>query len=213
MGKVLFRFFLAFSILFIFHLLPYQAFGADDPSVDQYLKNIQDTPDQNPSATTGEKTTDPSISLWALALRALIALILILLLLYGMAGWLKKGRKGREPNEFHVLSSLWVSQQKSIKLVRVGSHLFLIGVGENLTLLYHFEKEEEAAALIEALERRDLELENRTLPLLFQALNRFRKKDQGRDHFQEELVSQLERLRVGEREKEKKREGEHSDEG
>ncbi|CCQ97769.1 exported hypothetical protein [[Clostridium] ultunense Esp] len=112
------------------------ALKGPDPSVDQYLKSDQEGTSNEGGKWVGQGEKNPP-SYWALAGKVLLALAIVLILLLGFVKWMGRGRRKTGGASVQVVASLWLSQQKSIKLVRVGSHLFLIGVGENINLLYH----------------------------------------------------------------------------
>ncbi|MBE3554826.1 MAG: flagellar biosynthetic protein FliO, partial [Thermicanus sp.] len=166
-----------------------------------YLKSDREVTNNEVGSLVGQGEKNPP-SYWALAGKVLLALAIVLILLFGFVKWLGRGgRKTGGAASFQVVASLWLSQQKSIKLVRVGSHLFLIGVGENLNLLYHFEKEEEVSTLLEELTPPSVW--NREGGIHFNPFIKWLKKDvrrreEGKDDFKEELLRQLERLRTRE---------------
>lgn len=190
-------FLVPFFILILSPPIPILAAHGPDPSVNQYFNQNEERP-TSPKEETNKQSEDGTVSLWGLAGQTFLALLLILLLLYGLAWWIKKGKRGNENEHMGVLATFWVSQNKSIQLIRIGSHFFLIGVGENITLLYHFEKEEEITTILQSLNAPKESLRNGWMDRMLRLLPSHRKREGERDSFKEELIRQMEQLRSDE---------------
>ena len=88
---------------------------------------------QKQSELLQEKKTE---SLFLEVVRLIFALLLVIGLIYFFLYFLRKKNKfGNRIESLENLGGITVGQNKSVQLIRLGDRLFLIGVGENITLL------------------------------------------------------------------------------
>lgn len=142
-------FLIGFIFFFQFGVITY----AETEYVDDCLENPQNCEEPlevEPEQNTGEnqllsEDTD-SGSLFFEIIKLVFALLLVLALIYVFLYFLKRRNKlGTRIQSLENLGGISVGQNKSVQLVRLGDHLYLIGVGEEITFLQKIEDE----ALIE----------------------------------------------------------------
>ncbi|MEN2766437.1 flagellar biosynthetic protein FliO [Ornithinibacillus xuwenensis] len=92
------------------------------------IPNQEDTPQVEPESDNGGLAFD--------LIRMVFALLLILALIYLLLKFLNKRNKlFNQVKTLENLGGIAVGPSKSIQIVRVGSKLYMIGVGENVQLL------------------------------------------------------------------------------
>ncbi len=90
-----------------------------------------------------------SYLVWVIfVLIAIVALIVFLIRYLG-----KKNRGWFGGRSVRTLGGVGLGQNKSLQIIEIGSSVYLIGVGENITLIDKISEAEEVEMLIEALEQ------------------------------------------------------------
>lgn len=119
-------------------------------SVDFNLKkqdknsDVEDTPAAD---TTSEKAA-VSVSAWDY-IKMVLALLFVLALLYGVLKLVNnKNRLYQQHQLIQNLGGLSLGQHKSVQLLQVGDSLFLVGVGEDISILKEITNDEEKEKLM-----------------------------------------------------------------
>lgn len=128
-------------------------------------------------------------------IKMFFALLLILALLYGILIILRRRKKlYQHSNLLENLGGIPLGPNKSIQIVRVGSSLYLIGVGDNIEMLQEITDEELKTALLE-------EKEEDSLPVANMVFNLFQGKQKKNNQktlqsFSENLQEELKKFRT-----------------
>ncbi len=114
-------------------------------SVEQYLKNnnskdekdseaiIEETPDT--TETTEPVSAGVSVTAWDY-IKMVLALLFVIALLYGVLRFVNSRNKTFQTNQLiQNLGGVGVGQGKSLQLMQVGNSIFLVGIGDDITLL------------------------------------------------------------------------------
>lgn len=143
-----------FFILFFLGGLPFQTVSsvhAETTSVKEWLEN----PDQGDSTsqTSAEEKTPPSsqvgISIWDVVKMIVSTIFVIGLLLFVLKWVQKKGRNFANDGVIENIGGTTIGNQKSIQLVKIGNRVYIVGVGESVTLLKEIDNEDEIKHLLE----------------------------------------------------------------
>lgn len=95
-------------------------------------------------------------SLFFELVRLVFALLLVLGLIYASLYFLKRRNKiGNQINSLENVGGISVGQNKSVQLVRLGDRIYLIGVGENVTLLEEVEDQSIIKEIMQARQARE----------------------------------------------------------
>lgn len=128
-------------------------------------------------------------------IKMFFALLLILALLYGILIILRRRKKlYQHSNLLENVGGIPLGPNKSIQIVRVGSSLYLIGVGDNIEMLQEITDEELKTALLE-------EKEEDSLPVANMVFNLFQGKQKKNNQktlqsFSENLQEELKKFRT-----------------
>lgn len=126
-----------------------------EPSVEDTFKNkdkIQEeqtekTPSDNPEPLN---TSNSSNLTFTDFLRVIAAFIFVIALLYGLLRFInKKSRSYQKGGLIKNLGGSGLGNGKSIQLVKIGSKVYIVGVGEDVQLLSEITNEEEIQELLE----------------------------------------------------------------
>lgn len=127
--------------------------------------------------------------------KTVFALLLILLLIYMMLRIMK--RKNRLMSDVKVLENLGgisVGSNKSIQIVRVGTRVYMIGVGENVELLQEIEDEEIINDLSNRTENKEREMSS-LLESFFNRKNGKTEEDNSFQSFNKLFSNELKKLK------------------
>lgn len=120
-------------------------------SVDENLKRIQDKNsdvEELPAADTTSEAAAVSVSVWDY-IKMVFALLFVLALLYGVLKLVNsKNRLYQQHQLIQNLGGLSLGQHKSVQLLQVGDSLFLVGVGEDISILKEITSSEEKEKLM-----------------------------------------------------------------
>ncbi|MET3697973.1 flagellar protein FliO/FliZ [Bacillus oleivorans] len=143
-----------FFILFFLGVLPFQTVStvkADTTSVKEWLENPEQS--ESPSQTSTEEGAPPAqvgISILDV-IKMIFSTVLVITLLLFVLKWVqKKGRNFANHGVIENLGGTTLGNQKSIQLVKIGNRVYIVGVGETVTLLKEIEDEEEIRELFES---------------------------------------------------------------
>lgn len=134
--------FMTLLLLFTCNLSVYAASVDNDTVSNMFDKNEQ--PEDRVGNDPTPAPVDDSPSFASLLIRTVIILLLIIVLMYALSRWITKRGKIFETNQFiKVKSAVNLGQNKSLRLVKVGNSYYLLGVGNDITLLKEFTTEDE----------------------------------------------------------------------
>lgn len=158
----------------------------------------EDTGDKKPnkpvSEADTEADTDTSGSLVFSIVKTVFALLLVLALIYLLLKFLNKRNKlFSQVKALENLGGISVGQSKSIQVVRIGTKVFLVGVGENVELLQEITDEEVKKDLINK-DGFDSNT-NSTTHLLPSFLQPKKDKQNGENNFNHLFSKELEKLK------------------
>ncbi|WP_419961636.1 flagellar biosynthetic protein FliO [Psychrobacillus sp. BM2] len=153
-------------------------------SVDEYLKkqnndvdskkesevNIEETPE------TTEETVSVGVSVTAWDyVKMIFALLFVIALLYGLLRLVNSRNKTFQTNQLiNNLGGVGVGQGKSLQLMQVGNSIFLVGIGEDITLLKEITDPAEIENLTKIYEEKvDI---GKSIPYISELIGRFREK-------------------------------------
>lgn len=106
-------------------------------SVEENLKKIKEKniDVEKPAAETIPETAAVSVSAWDY-IKMVLALLFVLALLYGVLKLVNSKNRMYQQNQLmQNLGGLSLGQHKSVQLLQVGDSLFLVGVGEDISIL------------------------------------------------------------------------------
>lgn len=133
-----------------FLLVPVQT-DAKDKHVTDCLENNEDCLEElekpAESSDTGEEELlkDNNFSSGSLALnivKMVFALLLILALIYLLLWFLKKRNAYQQVGSLENVGGISLGQNKSVQIVRIGSKMYVLGVGDNVDLLKELSAED-----------------------------------------------------------------------
>ncbi|SFA77431.1 flagellar protein FliO/FliZ [Lentibacillus halodurans] len=151
-----------------------------------------DTADNQQSETTGSVESG---SLWMNLVKMVLALLLVLGLIYTLLKFLnKRSRRFQQIKGLENIGGISVGPNKSVQVVRIGSKVFLVGVGENVELLKEIIDEDTKRALL----HRDDAGEHKSAGGLTSFLQQTMTGKSDYDHsndFKKQFASELEKLK------------------
>ena len=176
------KYFLGFCVITVCLFLPYQvetsAAVDSNESIKEYYNSEKETDKESESISESEKdkTEAPSegvsVNAWDY-IKMVFALLFVIVLLYGLLRFVNNRNKSFQHNQLiQNLGGAGVGQGKSIQLMQVGNSLFLVGIGENITLLKEITDPDEIEKLTNIYESK---LESgKAVPYISELFDRFR---------------------------------------
>lgn len=161
----------------------------NEADCEEEQTNVNESADETDDANVAGGETFQSTSLVFSILKMIIALLFVLSLIYGIVLILRKRNRLLEQNDIiENFGGITVGPNKSIQLIRIGSHVYAVGVGDHVDLMLEITEPE----VIEAL----LEKKNKgKQPALFsQLFQRERKSKKDQDEFFDQLKLELNKL-------------------
>lgn len=154
--KVYKNFVIFLASCFILYGLPHPSL-AESGFVDECIENpelceepeIQEEQNENTQLLEQEQTG----SLFVEIVKVGLALLLVVGLIYAFLYFLRRKNKlGNRIKHLENIGGIAVGQNKSVQLVRLGNHLYLIGVGDDITLLQEIKDEKLIDEILQAME-------------------------------------------------------------
>ncbi|MFJ5769986.1 flagellar biosynthetic protein FliO [Psychrobacillus sp. NPDC093180] len=175
------KFTLVFCIITtLFLLVDHNVFAATDPneSIEEHYKPKTDRTDEQLAPIGEEEQTEDisnnpvSVTAWDYV-KMIFALLFVVLLLFGLLKFVNSRNKTFQHNQLiQNLGGVVVSQGKSVQLLQVGNSLFLVGIGEDITLLKEIEDPEEIEKLTKIYEeKQDI---GKTVPYISELVHRMK---------------------------------------
>lgn len=119
-----------------------------------------------------ETTKGVSVTIWDY-IKMIFALLFVVLLLYGLLRFVNSRNRTFQQNQLiQNLGGVGVSQGKSVQLLQVGNSLYLVGIGEDITLLKEIQNPEEIEKLTKIYDEKQ-EI-GKTVPYISELVSRFK---------------------------------------
>ncbi|HJV47267.1 MAG TPA: flagellar biosynthetic protein FliO [Bacillota bacterium] len=153
------RYIVWFTLLFYLFSVPstlYAAVSATaaEPSVYDTIHNgggVDKAPPTSPSSNEAVKQDSPS--LFSLLFKFIGSFILVVLLLFGLMRFLSKRTRLLQSNgPILPMGGYMLGNNRSVQVVLVGQTIYILGVGESVTLLKEIPQGEEYQHLLEGYE-------------------------------------------------------------
>lgn len=156
----------------------YAAIDSNGSVEEFYDKSKADQSEVEPAPDVEEEPAEAiakepvSVTAWDYV-KMIFALLFVVLLLYGLLRFVNSRNKTFQQNNLiQNLGGVGVSQGKSVQLLQVGNSLFLVGIGEDITLLKEIEDPEEKAKLTKIYEeKQDI---GKTVPYIAELIQRLK---------------------------------------
>jgi flagellar protein FliO/FliZ len=188
---------LTYFFMICFTLIAFNHSVVQAEYVDECLEDPGLCEEEGNPATQEEETDDELLqedsggSLLFELIKLFFALLLVVGLIYAFLFFLKRNnRLGNKLTSLESVGGISLGQNKSVQLIRLGERLYIVGVGENITLL---EEIQDKALIEEILKEKENQQAN------FQAgdlLNTLlpKKKKKEKDEFNQLFKKELTRL-------------------
>jgi len=126
---------LCFSFLILMGSPQKYASTNQNTNVKEWLEPEKTEKEDKPAAETIPETAAVSVSAWDYV-KMVLALLFVLALLYGVLKLVNSKNRMYQQNQLmQNLGGLSLGQHKSVQLLQVGDSLFLVGVGEDISIL------------------------------------------------------------------------------
>lgn len=194
----LYLFLLIALLLMMFATYPVKA---EPVNVLDCLENEEDCEEEE--AETGVIETDESdnngdlvgndsfkaSSLFFNIIKMIVALFFVLGLIYVILLFLRRRNKLLQHHELlENLGGISLGQNKSLQLIRIGSHIYVVGVGEQVDLMLEITEPEVLEALLSE------ESSDQEVPFLKQLLSKNENKTDEKNNFMNQLDNELNKL-------------------
>ncbi|WP_144509246.1 flagellar biosynthetic protein FliO [Bacillus sp. FJAT-22090] len=144
---------------------------------EHYNKSKTDTKEKPAPAIDDEKpnvdeSSGVSVTIWDY-IKMIFALLFVVLLLYTLLRFVNSRNKTFQRSQLiQNLGGVGVSQGKSVQLLQVGNSIYLVGIGEDITLLKEIKNPEEIEMLTKIyVEKQE---NGKTVPYISELVNRFK---------------------------------------
>jgi flagellar protein FliO/FliZ len=154
--------FVLFFYLFSFQPSIYAAGSTSDPSVYDTIHKSEKTT----SHTTTKAASSQSPSIFPLFIKFIISFVLVIGLLFLLLRFLSK-RNRILPSNGPILSlgGQALGNNKSLQILLIGQTIYIVGVGETVTLIRTISQGEEYQHLLESFENQGDVLSQKWLPM------------------------------------------------
>ena len=115
--------------------------GDNEDCLEETDENLKEETNEIPEPLVDEENMNTG-SFALNIVKMIFALLLILALIYGLLWFLKKRRSYEQVGALENIGGISVGTNKSVQIVRIGSSMYLLGVGENVELLKELSAEE-----------------------------------------------------------------------
>lgn len=139
-----------FSLFALF--TPAAALAAADTNVTDWLEEKE--PDAKQPAETAVPEPAEKQSFVSVIAKLIFFTALIVVLIYGLIKFLAVRQQKLQPNQaVKLMGGTPLGNNKSLQLVKVGGKIYMIGVGDEVTLIKEFTDEAEAGSIEKELEK------------------------------------------------------------
>lgn len=152
----------------------------------------------NPNGTNIEASKGENGSLAFDLIKMFFALLLVLALIYLLLKFLSKRNKiFNQVKALENIGGISVGQNKSIQIIRIGTRVYVVGVGDNVELLHEISNEDEKTELLHINQTNEFQA-GTFVTSLFQQ----KKKDEGstnqtKSDFKNLFTTELDKLKNG----------------
>lgn len=154
-------------------------------SIEEYYKNknkdineekeSQEKMEKSPETTDEPVSEGVSVTAWDY-IKMIFALLFVVALLYGLLRFVNSRNKTFQTNQLiQNLGGIGVGQGKSLQLMQVGNSIFLVGIGEDITLLKEITDPAEIETLTKIYEEK-VDIGN-SIPYVSELIGRLREKE------------------------------------
>ena len=148
--------FYVIAVIFMFSLwalfTPAAAFAAADSNVTNWLEEKE--PDAEQPAESAETEPVEEQSFLSIVAKLIFYTALILVMIYGLIKFLSIRQQKLQPNQaVKLMGGTPLGNNKSLQLVKVGDKIYMIGVGDEVTLIKEFADEAEVGSIEKDLEK------------------------------------------------------------
>jgi flagellar protein FliO/FliZ len=143
----------------IIYLFAFLVLSVPSPvqAADPKVSDSYETPDGKPDADVEESVETQPIeekSFAAIIVQLIFYTLLIIAMIYGLIRFLASRQKKMQPNQaVKLMGGTPLGNNRSLQLVKVGNQIYMIGVGEEVTLIKEFSSEDEINSIEKDLER------------------------------------------------------------
>lgn len=150
------------------------------------------TPDETNKATSED---DGSIAFYLI--KVAFALLLVLALIYLLIKFLNKRNKlFQQVTALENIGGISVGQNKSVQIIRIGEHIYVLGVGDNVELLHEITNEKEKEELLHKNQKGEFQ-PGTLITSLFQQKKDTEVKNQPKTDFKNMFASELNKIKNG----------------
>lgn len=165
----------------------------DNQPIEDCLKQEGDIL-ENPQNDDSGTTNSSNFSFFKSFIQMIFALLLILALIYVMVKILARKNQGlQESNIIENLGGLSLGQNKSLQLIRIGEQVMVLGVGDNIELLYEITDPNILKSLQEYKEGQ--EKQGNILQILNDKLQKNKQKEKQSTNFKQLFIDELESIK------------------
>ncbi|MEK4083622.1 flagellar biosynthetic protein FliO [Psychrobacillus sp. FSL K6-1415] len=148
----------------------YKDLNKDQNNEKESEPNIEETPE----TTVEPVSAGVSVTAWDY-IKMVFALLFVIALLYGLLRFVNSRNRTFQTNQLiHNLGGVGVGQGKSLQLMQVGNSIFLVGIGDDITLLKEITNPVEIESLTKIYEEKvDI---GKNIPYISELIGRLRDK-------------------------------------
>lgn len=171
----MFKMVFALSLLLMLNIIPPTVTFADgNDSVTDCLNNQEKCLNNSGGADQNDAASAPMNKIGIFDyIKVLFALGLVIGLLILVLRFLNKKNAVYQQNSLMKnLGGISVGQQKSVQLLQIGNRLYIVGVGENISLIKEIEDQEEMNQVLEFYN--DRQQDSSTVPFLTEILSKLK---------------------------------------
>lgn len=144
-----------FMVILLFTVISVPLSAQASPNVVEWLNN--DTPTEEVPVDPVEETTVEEKSLAGIIGQLALYTLLIVVLIYGLIKFLAARQKNLQPNQaVKLMGGTPLGNNKSLQLIKVGGQIYLIGVGDEVTLIKEFSDAEEITNIEQDFEQQSV---------------------------------------------------------
>ena len=167
MDKKSFYYIIALVFLSIFTaIMAPSAVLADETNVVDWVEDKQPAEDQEKESAELNAVEDKSLT--GTIAKLIFYLLLILGMIYGLIKFLALKQQKMQPNQaVKLMGGTPLGNNKSLQLVKVGEKVYLLGVGDQVTLIKEFSGTDEIGAIEQDLEQQSVQFSNPLAKLPF----------------------------------------------
>lgn len=158
--------------------------------------NELENQDDNLNDTNIDASTDDNGSLVFDLIKMVFALILVLALIYLLLKFLSKRNKiFNQVKALENIGGISVGQNKSIQIIRIGSRIYVVGVGDNVELLHEVTNEDEKQDLLQINQSKEFQAGSILNALLKPKKNGESSTNQANIDFKSLFATELDKLK------------------